>query len=115
MKTTETPAPPPAEPGASVSKVDAPVSKPGRRKKEGTVLNVFSHGVLVIWAIMVVTPLLWAVMTSFKDDGSIFGSPWALPDRLHFGNWARAWTEANMSGYFLNTVLVVGGSLIGTL
>ena len=64
---------------------------------------------------MVVLPLLWAVMTSFKDDSSIFGSPWSLPDKLHFDNWSRAWTQANMSDYFLNTVLVVGGSLIGTL
>ncbi|MFH9399625.1 carbohydrate ABC transporter permease [Streptomyces sp. NPDC017638] len=118
MKTTETPVPPPAESGATVYKTDphAPAGhRPAGRRKEGTVLNVFSHGVLVIWAIMVVMPLVWAVMTSFKDDGSIFGSPWSLPDRLHFDNWSRAWTDAHMSDYFLNTVLVVGGSLVGTL
>ncbi|MFD8260061.1 carbohydrate ABC transporter permease [Streptomyces griseoluteus] len=112
MTTTDAPVPPPAP----VVKTDAVPPRPrARRRSEGSVLNVFSHGVLVIWAVMVVLPLLWAVMTSFKDDSSIFGSPWALPDKLHFDNWSRAWTEANMSDYFLNTVLVVGGSLIGTL
>ncbi|MER8029688.1 carbohydrate ABC transporter permease [Streptomyces bauhiniae] len=112
MTTTDAPVPPPAP----VVKTDAVPPRPGaRRRSEGTVLNVFSHGVLVIWAILVVLPLLWAVMTSFKDDSSIFGSPWALPDRLHFDNWSRAWSQAHMSDYFLNTVLVVGGSLIGTL
>jgi len=115
MKTTDTPASVPAESGASVSKIDVPSAAPAREKKEGNVLNVFSHGMLVLWAFMVVMPLLWAVMTSFKDDSSIFSSPWALPDKLHFDNWARAWTDANMSDYFLNTILVVGGSLIGTL
>ncbi|MEU3615044.1 carbohydrate ABC transporter permease [Streptomyces sp. NPDC006872] len=118
MKTTETPAPLPAESGSGVriTKVDPSSGKPQPEKKtEGKALNVFSHGILIVWAIMVVLPLLWAVMTSFKDDGSIFGSPWSLPDKLHFDNWSRAWTEANMSDYFLNTVLVVGGSLIGTL
>ncbi|WP_338783743.1 carbohydrate ABC transporter permease [Streptomyces sp. DG1A-41] len=115
MKTTQTPAPVPAESGAPVMKAGPPAGPPPREKKEGTVLNAFSHGILVIWAFMVVMPLLWAVMTSFKDDRSIFGSPWSLPDTLHFDNWSRAWTEANMSDYFLNTVLVVGGSLIGTL
>ncbi|MEU6816127.1 carbohydrate ABC transporter permease [Streptomyces sp. NPDC046860] len=111
-KTTDAPVPPPAP----VVKTDAAPARPGaRRGSEGTVLNVFSHGVLVIWAVMVVLPLLWAVMTSFKDDSSIFGSPWSLPDKLHFENFSRAWTQANMSDYFLNTVLVVGGSLIGTL
>ncbi|MGW7278809.1 carbohydrate ABC transporter permease [Streptomyces sp. BB1-1-1] len=115
MKTTETPAPVPAESGAPVRKGDAPPSGPRKGKKEGTTLNVFSHGVLVIWAIMVGMPLVWAVMTSFKDDASIFGSPWSLPDKLNFDNWSRAWSQAHMSDYFLNTVMVVGGSLVGTL
>ncbi|MEV0689137.1 carbohydrate ABC transporter permease [Streptomyces sp. NPDC050388] len=114
MKTTETPAPVPAEPGVTVTKADSP-GAPSGEEKTGGVLNAFSHGILVIWAIMVTLPLVWAVMTSFKDDASIFGSPWSLPDKLHFENWSRAWTQAHMSEYFLNTVLVVGGSLIGTL
>ncbi|MFE3591839.1 carbohydrate ABC transporter permease [Streptomyces niveus] len=115
MKTTDTPpAKLPEEPQdrRPVTKVDAP---PVKEKREGTVLNVFSHGVLVIWALLVVLPLLWAVMSSFKDDNSIFSSPWALPDKLHFENWSRAWNQAHMSDYFFNTIVVVGGSLIGTL
>ncbi|MEV4997968.1 MULTISPECIES: carbohydrate ABC transporter permease [Streptomyces] len=115
MKTTDTPpAKLPEEPQdrRPVTKVDAP---PVKEKREGTVLNVFSHGVLVIWALLVVLPLLWAVMSSFKDDNSIFSSPWALPDKLHFENWSRAWSQAHMSDYFFNTIVVVGGSLIGTL
>lgn len=108
-------------PPAGVSEVRQPVMKTKAepaapaKKTSGSVLNVFSHGVLVIWAIMVVLPLLWAVMTSFKTDRAIFTSPWSLPDSLHFENWSRAWSQAHMSDYFLNTILVVGGSLIGTL
>ncbi len=109
MKTTETPAPVPGRVRRAVRKGDAPPSGPRKGKKEGTTLNVFSHGVLVIWAIMVGMPLVWAVMTSFKDDASIFGSPWSLPDKLNFDNWSRAWSQAHMSDYFLNTVMVVGG------
>lgn len=115
MKTTDTPpAALPEEPRdrQPVTKLTVP---PAKDKREGTVLNVFSHGVLVIWALLVVLPLLWAVMSSFKDDNSIFSSPWALPDKLHFDNWSRAWTQAHMSDYFFNTIVVVGGSLIGTL
>lgn len=115
MKTTDTPpAALPEEPRdrPPVTKLNVP---PEKDKREGTVLNVFSHGVLVIWALLVVLPLLWAVMSSFKDDNSIFSSPWALPDKLHFDNWSRAWTQAHMSDYFFNTIVVVGGSLIGTL
>ncbi|MFB8347866.1 carbohydrate ABC transporter permease [Streptomyces niveus] len=115
MKTTDTPPAALAEEPRDRPPVTKTGAVPEKDKREGTVLNVFSHGVLVIWALLVVLPLLWAVMSSFKDDNSIFSSPWALPDKLHFENWSRAWTQAHMSDYFLNTILVVGGSLLGTL
>jgi N-acetylglucosamine transport system permease protein len=114
MKTTDTP------PAGAVGE-RPPVRKTAgaagdtKQHSEGKTLNVFSHGILILWAFMVVLPLLWAVMTSFKTDRAIFTSPWSLPTSLEFGNWSRAWTQAHMSDYFLNTVLVVGGSLIGTM
>ncbi|MFF3763550.1 carbohydrate ABC transporter permease [Streptomyces sp. NPDC001922] len=82
---------------------------------EGRVLNVFSHGVLVVWGLLVTMPLIWAVMSSVKDDREIFTSPWALPSALHLDNWTRAWTKAHMGDYFFNTAVVVGGGLIGTM
>ncbi|GFH37836.1 carbohydrate ABC transporter permease [Streptomyces pacificus] len=117
MKTTETSPAPAAEPLPHEVKAGRSGAGPGEGgwRGRGRVLNAFSHGVLVLWAFMVVMPLLWAVMTSFKDDDAIFSSPWSLPDRLHFENWSRAWSQAHMSDYFLNTVLVVAGSLAGTL
>lgn len=113
MKTTDVPPAEAPEASPAVAKVTA--APPVKEKREGFVLNVFSHGMLILWAIMVVMPLLWAVMSSFKDDNAIFSSPWALPDTLHFDNWSRAWTQAHMSDYFFNTIVVVGGSLVGTL
>ncbi|GGK98515.1 MULTISPECIES: carbohydrate ABC transporter permease [Streptomyces aurantiacus group] len=115
MKTTDTPpadaTPDERPPVTKTTAVPGPLEKPS----EGRTLNFFSHGMLILWAFMVVMPLLWAVMTSFKTDRDIFSSPWALPDSLHFENWSRAWTEANMSDYFLNTLIVVGFSLVGTM
>ena len=113
MKATETPPAVAATDPAPVSKSPAPAGK--GKSSEGKTLNVFSHGVLIIWAILVVMPLLWAVMSSFKDDDSILSTPWKLPDKLHFDNWSRAWSQAHMSDYFFNTIVVVGCSLIGTL
>ncbi|WP_424862285.1 carbohydrate ABC transporter permease [Streptomyces sp. MMS24-I29] len=113
MKTTDTPPAAPARRPAPVTRATAPAAK--EKGSEGQVLNVFSHGVLIIWAILVVMPLLWAVMASFKTDDSILSTPWELPDKLHFENWSRAWSQAHMSDYFFNTVVVVGCSLVGTL
>jgi len=124
MKTTDIPprssgAPEPAKPEVGKLLTEDPLRSTadveGGKGSKGKTLNVFSHGMLALWAVMVVLPLLWAVMTSFKDDKDIFTSPWLPPTSLNFGNWARAWSQAHMSDYFFNTVVVVGGSLIGTM
>ncbi|HWM38867.1 MAG TPA: carbohydrate ABC transporter permease [Streptomyces sp.] len=119
MKSTDTlPEPSETEPVSKVLTGDplrGAADEESAKGSQGKTLNVFSHGMLVLWAVMVVMPLLWAVMTSFKDDKSIFTSPWSLPTSLNFDNWSRAWSQAHMSEYFFNTLLVVGGSLVGTM
>ncbi|MFF5206422.1 carbohydrate ABC transporter permease [Streptosporangium sp. NPDC000396] len=73
------------------------------------------HVLLAGWAAAVTLPLLWAVAGSFKTDKEILTGPWALPDRPHPENWARAWTEASIGRYFLNSVVVVGGAVALTM
>ena len=53
------------------------------------VVNFFSQGFLLLWAAMVVLPLLWAVMSSFKTDKEILSSPWSLPASPQFENFGR--------------------------
>jgi N-acetylglucosamine transport system permease protein len=84
---------------------------PKRRRVSGSggegTANVFSHGALVVWTVLVAVPLLWAVLTSFKSDREIFTNPWGLPAQWHFDNFVRAWTTANIGRYFLNSAIVV--------
>ncbi|MFG2890804.1 carbohydrate ABC transporter permease [Streptomyces sp. NPDC048248] len=90
-------------------------AKRSRKRAEGGVLNVFSHGMLIVWALMVGLPLVWVLWSSFKSSGDILTTPWSLPDTLHFENWANAWNKAKIGSFFLNTLIVVGGSVIGTM
>ena len=69
--------------------------------------GIFSQGFLVVWAILVVLPLLWAVLTAFKSDQEIFTNPWSLPSEWRFENFARAWTVGNIGTYFINSLIVV--------
>lgn len=78
----------------------------GDRRVMGT-----AHVILTIWAIIVILPMLWTLMSSFKTDREIFGSPFELPGSLHVQNYVSAWTDHGIGGYFVNTVLVVGGAL----
>lgn len=61
---------------------------------------------LVSWAVVVIYPLLWMVISSFKDTNGIYLSTWSLPDAIHWENYQMAWTEYNVGGAFLNTFYV---------
>jgi N-acetylglucosamine transport system permease protein len=91
----------------------APAKAPPRRRFG--VVNAFSHTVLVGWAVLTTFPLLWAVLSAFKSDNEILTSAWSLPSKLRFDNWSRAWGEANIGLYFLNTAVVVSGALVLTM
>jgi N-acetylglucosamine transport system permease protein len=96
---------------------DDVVARTGDRppRRELGVANVFTHGFLLLWAALTVLPLLWVVLSSLKTDKEILTSPWSLPSALRFENWSRAWTEAHIGRYFLNSGIVVAGSLTLTM
>ncbi|MFI6603603.1 carbohydrate ABC transporter permease [Nonomuraea sp. NPDC050536] len=73
------------------------------------------HVVLALWALLVTLPLLWAVLSALKTDREIIDSPFGLPLGLHWENFARAWSQANIGRYFLNSAVVVGGALALTM
>lgn len=55
---------------------------------------------------VVVFPLLWSVMSSFKSTLEIFGSPWNLPKSWSFENYGSAWVGENFSKAFLTSLFV---------
>ncbi|MEV1075670.1 carbohydrate ABC transporter permease [Micromonospora parva] len=77
--------------------------------------NTLSHGFLLVWGLLTVLPLLWMFISSFKTNGEILADPWSLPGALHLDNWARAWTGAHIGRYFLNSMVVVAGSVSLTM
>ncbi|HEX5503606.1 MAG TPA: carbohydrate ABC transporter permease [Thermomicrobiales bacterium] len=70
---------------------------------------------LIVWTVLVLFPLLWMVMTAFKTDKEILFSPWKFPAALQWENFSRAWTQASIGRYFINSIIVVAGSLLLTL
>src|SRR6478752_3074338 len=88
------------------------ITKPHRRNWFGITTT---HALLGLWALMVIFPFLWLIFTSFKTDAEIIFSPWKLPATLNWDNFSRAWTKAHLGRYFFNTLIVIAGSLTGTL
>ncbi|MGC9665670.1 carbohydrate ABC transporter permease [Planosporangium sp. 12N6] len=84
-------------------------------RSEVRVLSTLGQVALIIWAVVVIGPLLWTFLASFKNTPEIFSSPWSLPGELRWENWSRAWTKAHVGRYFLNSVIVVACSTFGTM
>lgn len=78
---------------------------------DGVVAGV-SHVALAIWTVLIIVPLLWTVLSSFKTTSEIFASPFMLPKNWNFDNYVSAWTTAGIGRYFVNTVVVVGCALV---
>ncbi|MDI1460117.1 carbohydrate ABC transporter permease [Catellatospora sp. KI3] len=81
----------------------------------GKVLGVFSHGFMIVWALMVTVPLGWAVIQSFKSDREILTKPLSLPADWSIDAFGRAWTKGHIGEYFLNTIIVMTFSLTLTM
>lgn len=77
--------------------------------------KILTYLILGLWGLIVVFPMVWSVMTSFKTDQEIFFSPWALPKVMMFENFARAWVKARMGPYLINTLLIIIPALFLTL
>lgn len=70
--------------------------------------------VLVILAVMILYPMFWILMSSFKDYQGIYGDVWGLPDIWHVENYINAWNKG-ISQYFVNSIIVTLATLIGVV
>lgn len=67
------------------------------------ILRIFLYG----WAVTVIFPLVWMVSTSLKSSQDFMsGNVWKWPELMFLTNFEKAWTEANMGSYTMNTLLV---------
>ena len=79
----------------------------------GIVGKLLAWGFVIALAILVLYPLIWMVLSGFKSNQDIFGSPWALPTEWRWGNFAKAW-QLGVVRYLTNSVIVTVASIIAT-
>lgn len=75
-------------------------------------LNWFGGSAGWLWLLIVMVPLYWIVVTSFKDQTTYFSqNPFALPSAPTFENY-RLVIESDFPLYFVNSVIVTAGTII---
>lgn len=67
--------------------------------------------ILIIWSILIVFPILWAVLSSLKTNLEFGTNAWKLPEKLQWVNYKEAWEGANFSKYFLNSLILSVGTV----
>ena len=64
------------------------------------------HFFLTFYSFFYIVPLVWMFYSSFKDNGSIFDSPFSLPQNWDFSVFLKAWQAGGLGKYILNSALV---------
>ncbi|MCL2864403.1 MAG: carbohydrate ABC transporter permease [Lachnospiraceae bacterium] len=67
---------------------------------------------LLIYTLIVLYPLFWNIMSSFKSTEEILHSLTAFPQGFALDNYVRAFVQANMGEYLFNSIFVVTSSLV---
>ncbi len=65
-------------------------------------------------AAMIIYPLFWILMSSFKDYQGIYGDMWGLPGVWHVENYMTAWNKG-ISQYFINSAIVTLATIAGVV
>ena len=70
--------------------------------------------ILILLAVLIIYPMFWIVMSSFKDYNGIFKDVWGLPEKWLFENYKTAW-DRGISSYFVNSLIVTIGTIAGVV
>ena len=87
--------------------------------KKKVVTNVIYHVLVIAFGIVMVYPLLWMVMSSFKESSTIFRTVGQLlPAEPTLENYAKGWagfSHTSFAVFFRNTAFIAIVSTIGTV
>ncbi|MFU0789922.1 carbohydrate ABC transporter permease [Virgibacillus proomii] len=82
------------------------------RLSTDTLIKLFIYVALITLAISIIVPVAWVFLASIKQNKEFYGSPWSLPEGIHFQNFIEAFREAQMGEYLFNSMMVTALALI---
>lgn len=78
-------------------------------------LGIPKYVFLILFVFISVGPMVWAFLSSFKTYAEINSSALSWPGSFSLKNYADAFKYAPIEKYFLNSILIVGISVIVTV
>jgi len=75
--------------------------------------KVVLYGLLVLWSMICLYPLIWMLSTSLKTMSEVAKNTMALiPEAFRWENYVEAWTKGNFGTYFKNSIVVTVTTLL---
>ena len=75
------------------------------------------HGVLILYTLLALFPIILVIMNSFKARKAIFGSPLSFPTPSTFSlvGYDKVFGDSSIVSYYMNSIAVTGGTIFFTL
>lgn len=78
-------------------------------------LGIPKYVFLIFFVFISIGPMVWAFLSSFKTYAEINSSALSWPSSFSFKNYADAFKYAPIGKYFMNSILIVGISVLVTV
>lgn len=90
-----------------------------RRRRTSTrrsrrIFSILRGVFLSLVSLIVIVPIAYMVLASFKTVPEFFGNPYGLPGTWAWDNYTRAWQDAHISITLPNTIIVTACSVAGS-
>lgn len=92
----------------------AELSVPVRRRVRPS--RILLHAFLIVTSLSFLAPLLWTIYTSFRPYADTAQRGYfSVAGTLNFDNYTKAWTDAELPKYYVNTLIVTIPGVVITL
>lgn len=92
-----------------------PRLRPYQRRER--IVAVFKHVGLVLLSLVMIYPLIWLLVSSFKPNDQIFSDLSIFPSELTLDNYVHGWDSQQLpfSRFLLNSAILSIGAILGNL
>ena len=88
-------------------------------KKTGTAIrHTLTHLFIIALGLLMIYPILWMVVSSFKPNNMIFSDPGLIPKAVTIENYITGWkgyAGTSFGGFFINSLLMCAVAIVGNL
>lgn len=87
-------------------------------KTRTIVRHTLTHLFIIALGMLMIYPILWMIVSSFKPNNMIFSDPGLIPKAVTIENYISGWkgyAGVSFGKFFVNSLLMCAGAVIGNL